>query len=293
LIVAQIQIVQPQPAHSSALHEIYLSATSAAPHCRFAPDVVRFGACLLGPRTVPAQIFVAEEHGAPQGFAALGRVKNETDDTEYDAITALFFTRAAVGQALLAACEAQASSGDVLAFPASHGQCPITGYNGGWDGLPDRIPAVAQLLARNGYAPYYRELNLSCDFARAAPEPGAVPPSIDLHETGDKHGQYFLLRARAGEREVGECHYIRLAHVLGPIAARTGYIWWLHIEPDSRRRGIGRALMVKALDHLRRLGCDACWLTTRADNWAAQPLYLALGFEVLDCSASYRKTRAL
>ena len=291
--MTRIQIARSQPAHISALREIYLAATSAAPHCCFVPDVEHFGACLLGPHAARAQIFVAEEHDAPQGFAALGRVKNETDNTECDAITALFFTRAAVGLALLAACEVQARPGDLLAFPAAHGQCPIMGYNGGWDGLPDRIPAVAQLLARNGYTPYYRELHLSCDFARAAPVPGAVPPGIELHETGDEDGQYFLLRARAGEREVGECHYITLAHVLGPVGARTGYIWWLHIEPDSRRLGIGRALMVEALGHLRRLGCASCWLTTGADNWPAQPLYLALGFEVLDCSASYRKTRAL
>ncbi len=131
--MTRIQIARPQPAHIGALREIYLAAMSAAPHCRFAPDVERFGACLLSPRAVATKIFVAEERGAPQGFAALGRVKNETDDTEYDAIIALFFAYAAAGQALLEACEAQARPGDVLAFPASHGQCPITGYNGGWD----------------------------------------------------------------------------------------------------------------------------------------------------------------
>ena len=49
--------------------------------------------------------------------------------------------------------------------------------------------------------------------------------------------------------------------------------------------------MLRALGHLRRLGCDTCWLTTGADNWPAQPLYLALGFEIVDCSASYRKSR--
>ena len=289
--MAQIQSARPQ--HIGALHEIYLAATRAAPHCRFAPNVERFGACLLSPRAVATRIFVAEERGAARGFAALGRVKNETDGTEHNAITALFFAHAAAGHALLEACEAQARSRDILAFPASHGQCPVVGYNGGWDGLPDHIPAVAQLLARNGYTPYYRELHLSCDFARVAPAPGAVLPDIDLQEIADEQAQSFALYAMSGERKAGERHYNTLACTLGPGAAHTGYINWLHVEAEARRHGIGRSLMVRVLDHLRRMGCDSCWLTTGADNWPAQPLYLALGFEVLDCSASYRKTRAV
>jgi ribosomal protein S18 acetylase RimI-like enzyme len=287
--MTQIQIVQPRPDHSAALRDIYLSATSRAPHCRFAPDADRFAECLTNPRPAPTRIFVAEERGAPQGFAALGRVKNEADGTEGDAITALFFAHPAAGQALLEACESEAS-GEVLAFPAEHGRCPITGYNGGWDELPDRIPAVAQLLARNGYVPYHRELNLTCDLTRVAPEPADAPAGVGLRESvGEFEQSYYILHALAGEREAGECHYVTLAHMQDDRAARTGYIWWLHVESDARRRGIGRYLMLKALDHLRRLGCDTCWLTTGADNWPAQPLYLALGFEMVDCSAGYRK----
>jgi ribosomal protein S18 acetylase RimI-like enzyme len=288
--MTQIQIVEPQPAHAAALREIYLSATSGAPHCRFAPELERFAECLASPRSAHTRIFVAEEQGVPQGFAALGRVKNETDELEYDAITALFFAHPAAGQALLAACEAQ-TSGDLLAFPAEHSQCPIVGYNGGWDGLPDRIPAVAQLLARNGYAPYYRELNLICDLARVVPETAAAPAGVGLRESAGEQKQYFILQALDGEHVIGQCHYITLAQMQNPDAARTGYIWWLHVEADARRRGIGRYLMLRALDHLRGLGCDSCWLTTGADNWPAQPLYLALGFAMVDCSASYRKSR--
>jgi ribosomal protein S18 acetylase RimI-like enzyme len=286
--MTQIQIVEPQAAHAAALREIYVSATSAAPHCRFAPAVERFAECLLSPRAAPTRVFVAEERGEPHGFAALGRVKHEGDGAEQDAITALFFANLAAGQALLEACEAQAS-GELLAFPADHGYCPITGYNGGWDGLPDRIPAVAQLLARNGYAPYYRELSLTCDLAGVAP-PDTAPVGVDLHESLGRDKQY-ILRALIGAREVGESHYVTLANWGDERAARTGYVWWLNVQPEARRRGIGRYLMQRTFDHMRRLGCDTCWLTTGADNWPAQPLYLALGFEMVDCSASYRKSR--
>ena len=289
--MSQIQIVEPQAAHAAALRQIYLSATSAAPHCRFAPDVERFAECLISPRVTPTRIFVAEQRGMPQGFAALVRMKSEGDGAERDAITALFFADPSAGQALLDACEAQAP-GELLAFPADHGHCPIAGYNGGWDGLPDRIPAVAQLLARNGYTPYYRELSLICDLARFVPEPVDPPVGVDLRESVGEFGKsYYILHALAGQREAGQCHYITLAEMQDPNAARTGYVWWLHVEPEVRRRGIGRYLMQRTLDHMRRLGCDTCWLTTGADNWPAQPLYLALGFEIVDCSASYRKGR--
>jgi ribosomal protein S18 acetylase RimI-like enzyme len=288
--LTQIQIVQPQLAHAGALREIYLSITARAPHCRFVPDVERFGACLVSPRNAATRVFVAEEHGMPQGFAALGRVHNETDDSTYEAITALFFAGAAAGRALLEACEAQATSGDVLAFPAAHSECPISGYNGGWDGLPDRIPAVARLLARHGYAPYYRELHLTRDLSDVAPISGEAPAGLRLRESLGEYGQ-FILQALLDDREVGVCHYKTLSWLGDEAASRTGSVWWLHVEPDMRRRGVGRYLMLDALDHLRRLGCEACWLTTGADNWPAQPLYLALGFEIVDCSASYRKIR--
>lgn len=289
--MTQFQIAQPQPAQVAALHEIYVAATALAPHCCYAPDLDRFGTCLLGPHAAPEQIVVAEQDGVPQGFAALGRVKNGTDDIEHDAITALFFTHAAAGQALLETCEARAQPGDLLASPATHNQCPVAGYNGGWDGLPDRMPAVAQLLARNGYAAYYRELHLACDLGRVVPAQ-AAPPGVDLEVRPGEGEHSFALNAMSGGQKVGQCYYITLAHMLGPSAAHTGYISWLHIEAEARRRGIGRYLMVQALDDLRRRGCDACWLTTGAANWPAQPLYLALGFEMVDCSASYRKTRS-
>lgn len=283
--MTQIQIVEPRAAHVDTLRRIYLSATAAAPHCRFAPDAERFAECLLRPRFMPTRIFVAEERGAPQGFAALVRVKS--GGVEQQVISALFFTHPAAGQALLDACEAQAS-GDLQAFPAEHGRCPIVGYNAGWDGLSDRIPAIAQLLARNGYTPFYRELCLIRDLPGGVAAPDAPPAGVDVHESiGDE--QQFLLRALIDEQEAGECHYVTLANLGGADAARTGYVWWLNVQPEARRRGIGRYLMLRTLDHMRSLGCESCWLTTGADNWPAQPLYLALGFEIVDCTASYRK----
>jgi ribosomal protein S18 acetylase RimI-like enzyme len=50
------------------------------------------------------------------------------------------------------------------------------------------------------------------------------------------------------------------------------------VHPNYRRRGIGRQLTMKALDHIHQRHADA-WLQVRDDNPAAHNLYLSLGFE--------------
>ncbi len=49
------------------------------------------------------------------------------------------------------------------------------------------------------------------------------------------------------------------------------------VHPDYRRRGIGRQLTLKALEHIRQRKADA-WLQVREDNPAAIALYLSIRF---------------
>lgn len=53
------------------------------------------------------------------------------------------------------------------------------------------------------------------------------------------------------------------------------------VRPDYRRRGIGRALTVKAMQHAREHHAFATWLHVRADNPGAIALYADLGFQEL------------
>jgi ribosomal protein S18 acetylase RimI-like enzyme len=102
------------------------------------------------------------------------------------------------------------------------------------------------------------------------------------------------MQAMDGNTEVGICSYSTLTPPTDePAAGRTGYIWWLHVNETHRRRGIARALMAAVMDQLAAQGCTACWLTTAADNWAAQSLYYALRFDVVDGSVSFRKNPGL
>lgn len=50
------------------------------------------------------------------------------------------------------------------------------------------------------------------------------------------------------------------------------------VHPDFRRRGIGRALTLRALQHIRDHHVSEAWLQVRDDNPAAEELYRSLGF---------------
>ncbi len=287
-----MHIVPLQTAHLDVLRDLYLVATSPVPHCRFMPSEAMFRAALTQLSEDDVRVLVVEEAGTAHGFAALRQLTQKESDPQWADITALFFANDAAGQALLAACEAQICRADIdyiLAFPNTHGQCPVPGYNGGWDGLSDRMPATARLLARNGYRPYYRELHMTCDFDRFPPLPNPAPPGITLVEAMDDRGR-LTLQAMAESQLVGVCIYGTLDRLSDDLAARRwGYIWGLEVAEAFRRRGIARYLLTSSLAHLHAQGCTGCWLTTGADNWPAQPLYLSLGFEVVDSSACFRK----
>jgi GNAT superfamily N-acetyltransferase len=53
------------------------------------------------------------------------------------------------------------------------------------------------------------------------------------------------------------------------------------VRPDHRRRGIGRALTVRAMRHASERRASATWLHVRDDNPGAIALYASLGFQEL------------
>ena len=62
-------------------------------------------------------------------------------------------------------------------------------------------------------------------------------------------------------------------------AERTAEIAAIYVDPDHWRRGVGTALLVEALERLRRDGWEEVTLWTFAANDAARAFYAAHGFE--------------
>jgi ribosomal protein S18 acetylase RimI-like enzyme len=52
------------------------------------------------------------------------------------------------------------------------------------------------------------------------------------------------------------------------------------VIPTARRRGLGRALVLKALQGFRDVGCAQTTLEATAENAGAVKLYASLGFVV-------------
>ncbi|NNC43209.1 MAG: mycothiol synthase [Acidimicrobiia bacterium] len=90
-----------------------------------------------------------------------------------------------------------------------------------------------------------------------------------------------LLMGWSGDRLVGFCWTKR--HDPG-----TSEIYVLAVDPDFRRRGIGRFLLLSALDHMSDSGCEKAILYVRDDEDAAEQLYRSAGFRPLERRSEYR-----
>ena len=68
--------------------------------------------------------------------------------------------------------------------------------------------------------------------------------------------------------------------VMGGYDGHRGWIYSLAVDPRSRRRGIGRALMAHVEQALAGLGCAKVNLQVFASNAATAAFYLKLGYAV-------------
>jgi len=61
---------------------------------------------------------------------------------------------------------------------------------------------------------------------------------------------------------------------------KKGHIVSVAVMPEYRRKGIGEALVTKAMESMRLYKAKKCFLEVRVTNTAAVDLYKKLGFEV-------------
>ena len=78
-----------------------------------------------------------------------------------------------------------------------------------------------------------------------------------------------------------------LAYVFTSQVADEGEILNIAVVPDARRRGIGKALLSFAIDHLKSQSCGSIFLEVRESNIAAIKLYANFGFRKLGVRKNY------
>ncbi len=83
-----------------------------------------------------------------------------------------------------------------------------------------------------------------------------------------------LLLARRPDGGVGGLHWTKRR------GDGVGEVYNLAVHPDAQGEGLGVALLVAGLEHLRGVGCDEVILWVDMANEAATRLYTSVGFEV-------------
>jgi len=109
----------------------------------------------------------------------------------------------------------------------------------------------------------------------------SVAPDVFDHAVRPEWARTFLADPR---------HHIVVAIAGGHVVGMATGLDYLHPDKDRQffvnevgvaaahhRRGIGRALVERLLEHARTLGCVEAWVATEVDNAPALALYRATG----------------
>jgi ribosomal protein S18 acetylase RimI-like enzyme len=78
---------------------------------------------------------------------------------------------------------------------------------------------------------------------------------------------------------VGTCDGRIVAAVMAGYDGHRGWINYLAVAPEERRRGYGRTLMAEAEKRLQQAGCPKINLQIRRSNDAVAAFYTALGYQ--------------
>jgi ribosomal protein S18 acetylase RimI-like enzyme len=81
---------------------------------------------------------------------------------------------------------------------------------------------------------------------------------------------------------VGEADGRIIASCMAGYEGHRGWINYLAVSPEHRRRGVGRQMMAAAAAYLKTSGCPKINLQVRASNTDVMAFYAALGFVVDD-----------
>jgi len=98
-------------------------------------------------------------------------------------------------------------------------------------------------------------------------------PEKDIRRKMKVQPELFLV-ALEGSRLVGTA--------MGGFDGHRGWVYYVAVLPQHRRRGVGRALMGRIEDELSARGCPKINLQVRGSNRQAAAFYRRLGYRVED-----------
>jgi ribosomal protein S18 acetylase RimI-like enzyme len=114
-------------------------------------------------------------------------------------------------------------------------------------------------------------------FAAVLPDsPTAMADGVDGAEAFLDDQSSFVLGAYVDDAPVGLAWGLQMR---SPSGRLTTYVHELEVREESRRKGVGSALITQAMALARRRGSTKLWLSTGGHNHGAQALYGSLGGE--------------
>jgi ribosomal protein S18 acetylase RimI-like enzyme len=154
--------------------------------------------------------------------------------------------------------------------------------------LPGAADAVRAFYDRHG-RPAMVQVEVDSDADRWFDAAGwsVVPGGDSLFMLGSLSRSRRLLSGRAAEAAQLEVDGLRARAAVGDLASGKASVdgdWLgvhgLWVEPDVRRRGLGRAVMDALLEWGAEQGATTLWLHVETDNAPAIALYESLGLDV-------------
>lgn len=137
-------------------------------------------------------------------------------------------------------------------------------------------------------------LDLNARAFVALPDQGSMTRAdLDRRLNEDWFSADGFLMAWSGEQLVG-FHWTKVHGYVGPGAAHDhesiGEVYVVGVDPSRRGQGLGRALTLAGLHHLRTLGLRQAMLYVDATNTSAISLYETLGFARWDTDVLFRRS---
>lgn len=233
------------------------------------------------------------------GYANLDTAGDQLGNQVAELVVHPGFRRQGIGEQLLTAVAERAQPVRIWSHRDHPGAARLAGKHGfervralhrmGMDFGPDEFaePQLPEGVRLRTFVPGQDEEAMVAVNARAFswhPEQGGLTVQ-DVRDT-EQEGWFdpagFFLAVDAADRILG-FHWTKVH------PDSTGEVYVVGVDPDAQGGGLGKALTLAGLRHLRGLGLPRVILYVESDNAPAIAVYAKLGFRLLDVGVQYAR----